>query len=256
MSVALHAEVSGQGPALLLLHGLFGSATNFRSLARVLSTSRQVHALDLRNHGASPWAEGMDYLQMADDLLAYLDAQGLQQPAVLGHSMGGKAAMALALTAPERVGHLLVVDIAPVAYQHHMLPVVQAMQALDLSDGASRSLLQLRLQAQLPEPAVAPFLLQNLVSRDGGLAWRLNLVAIGHGMDSIVGFPPELLDCRFDRPVTAIVGERSDFVLPQDARVFAPMFAQSEVVRIAGAGHWVHADQPQAFLAAVQQALA
>lgn len=256
MTVTLNAETSGQGPALFLLHGLFGSAANFRSVARQLSASHQVHVLDLRNHGASPWAEGMAYEQMADDLLAYLDAQGLRSAAVLGHSMGGKAAMALALRAPDRVSRLLVVDIAPVAYAHNNLPVVQAMQAVDLAGAASRSAVQQQLQPLLPDPAVAPFLVQNLVSRDGGLAWRLNLAAIGEGMPQILDFSPALRQQVYPGPVTAIVGARSTYVVPAEPGRFAPMFPHTDVQVIDGAGHWVHADQPQAFLAAVQQALA
>ncbi len=260
MALQLNAEIAGDGPPLLVLHGLFGSAANWRSVARALSNTRQVHALDLRNHGSSPWADTMAYAEMAGDVAHYIDqrfaGQQLQHLAVLGHSMGGKTAMVLALTRPELVERLIVVDIAPLGYADTMTPFAQAMGSVDVLAAASRTEVQRRLQPLLPDPTVAPFLLQNLVSRNDHFDWRINLAAISASIGELSHFPAPAPGWRFDRPVTVISGERSDYVAPAAAAAYAALFPQVAFEVIAGAGHWVHADQPQAFIAAVRRALA
>lgn len=257
MVVDLNSEVTGQGQApLLLLHGLFGSAANWRSIAKALSDSHEVHALDLRNHGASPWADAMDYTSMAADVAAYLDRHGLQEAAVLGHSMGGKAAMALALTAPTRVARLIVADIAPVTYADTLSPFAEAMRGVDLAAAASRMDVQRQLQALLPDPAVAPFLVQNLVTRNEHFDWRVNLPAILANMQQLAGFEPALRQLRYDGPVHVIGGALSPYVRERDGGEFRPMFPRAEVEFIDGAGHWVHADRPREFVQAVRRSLA
>ena len=139
MALDLAFESLGSGPPLVVLHGLFGSGSNWRGIARVLAASHTVHSVDLRNHGASPWAETMGYPEMADDVRRFIDGQGLKQPAILGHSMGGKTAMALALLYPEHVGPLIVVDIAPVSYADTMTPYAEAMRAPDVLAAATRA---------------------------------------------------------------------------------------------------------------------
>ncbi len=255
MPLQLAFEETGTGPPVIILHGLFGSSSNWRSVARALAPLHRVLCVDLRNHGASPWAETMGYADMAADVLALMQAQRLRRPWVVGHSMGGKTAMALALMDPAAVGGLVVVDIAPVAYADRMTQYVQAMGGLDADSLASRAAAQSRLAELLPDPGVVGFLLQNLVSRNDHFDWRLNLAAIGLAVPELSGFPPELLGRRYDGPASLIYGSRSDYVTPADAARFAELFPQAQMHAVAGAGHWVHADKPVEFIAVLQQAL-
>ena len=255
MALNLNYETVGSGPPLVVLHGLFGSSGNWRGIARELAPSHSVFSVDLRNHGASPWADSMDYLEMADDVLQLVETLGLDRPTVMGHSMGGKTAMALALSHPERVGQLIVVDIAPLSYADTLTPFVEAMRNADAFAAASRAEVQRRLQQQVPDPAVVPFLMQNLVTRNDHFDWRLNLLGLGATMSQLCAFPSALLGSRFAGPVTVIAGEDSDYVVEHDGESFRPMFTDVDVEVIEGAGHWVHADQPAAFLASVRQAL-
>jgi pimeloyl-ACP methyl ester carboxylesterase len=249
-------EAVGEGPPLLILHGLFGSSTNWRSIARRLSTSHRVFSVDLRNHGASPWAESMDYVVMAGDVARLIERQGLERPSLIGHSMGGKVAMALALLQPQRVGRLIVVDIAPVQYADRLSAFAEAMRTVDATQAASREEVRQRLAGKLPDAAgVVPFLMQNLVVRNAHFDWRINLPVISASMPALSGFPPALQELRFERRLQVIAGGRSDYVQRREGAEFAPMFPHTQVEFIESAGHWVHADQPEAFLAAAQRAL-
>ena len=178
MPLNLNSEISGSGAPLIILHGLFGSATNWRSVARSLATDHEVHALDLRNHGASPWAETMSYTEMADDVRQYAEQHRLASLTVMGHSMGGKTAMALALAHPKLLDRLIVVDIAPRSYHDALSSYAQAMRSVDLMAPASRSEVQRQLQALLPDASVAPCLVQNLSQRNEHFDWRSDLAAI------------------------------------------------------------------------------
>jgi len=184
-----------------------------------------------------------------------MDRLRLKQATVMGHSMGGKTAMALALRHPQRVARLLVVDIAPLSYTDTLTPFAQAMRSADVMAAASRADVQGRLQRAVPDPGVVPFLMQNLVMHNDHFDWRINLIGISAAMPQLCGFPSELLGARFARPVIALAGEHSDYVAQRDGSAFRPMFPRVEVHVIADAGHWVHADQPAAFLARVRQAL-
>jgi pimeloyl-ACP methyl ester carboxylesterase len=214
-----------------------------------------VFSVDLRNHGASPWADTMDYLEMADDVLQLIERLGLDRPTVMGHSMGGKTAMALALRHPARVGRLIVVDIAPLSYADTLTPFAEAMRSAVVLAAASRTEVQRRLQQAVPDRGVVPFLMQNLVTRNDHFDWRLNLLGIRAAMPQLCTFPSALLGSRFAGPVTVIAGEESDYVAQRDGASFRPMFSDVGVEVIEGAGHWVHADQPAVFLASVRQVL-
>ena len=254
-ALELNAVVTGQGPALVVLHGLFGSAINWRGITRLLADAFEVHALDLRNHGDSPWAERMDYRAMAADVRAYITRHALGKPALLGHSMGGKVAMALALEEPGALSSLIVADIAPVTYADSLSAYVDAMRGIDPSQCGSRSQVQRQLESDLPDPTVAGFLAQNLVSREGTLAWRINLDALALAMPVLRSFPSELRERRFDAPLTVIAGADSDYLEHADGRDFRPMFSNVRIEVVPGAGHWVHADRPQEFVAIVRRAL-
>jgi esterase len=256
MALNLTFESVGSGPPLILLHGLFGSSSNWRSVARYLGDTYTVLSVDLRNHGASPWADWMDYVGMAEDVLQLMDLLSLDEAAVLGHSMGGKTAMALALLHSRRVSRLLVVDIAPVPYSDTLTPFAEAMRTAVVLAAASRAEVQGRLQRSVPEPGVVPFLMQNLLTQNGRFDWRINLAGISGSMPQLCAFPVELLGARFERPVTVIAGANSTYVVRRDGADFQPMFPCIEVDVVPDAGHWVHADQPAAFLASVERALA
>ena len=244
----LHYQVSGLGPPLLILHGLFGSGSNWRTVARALAQTHTVYLVDLRNHGASPWADTMSYAEMAGDVSTLIQTLELDAPVVLGHSMGGKVAMALALLYPHQVGQMIVVDIAPVQYPGSMNSVAKAMMLPEVIVGANRTEVTRNLQRHLPDPAIAPFLMQNLLSTEAGFAWRINLVAIDQQMSQIIGFPSELKQLRYPGPSIAVVGEKSDYVVGADSALFAPMFEPIDLQIIHGAGHWVHTDKPAEFL--------
>jgi pimeloyl-ACP methyl ester carboxylesterase len=255
MALNLAYEAIGSGPPLVVLHGLFGSGSNWRGIARELMATHTVVCVDLRNHGASPWADAMNYLAMADDVKQLIERLSLKRPAVLGHSMGGKTAMALALMYPALVDRLIVVDIAPVSYADTLTPFADAMRSVDVVAAASRVDIQRRLQELVPDPNVVPFLMQNLMIRNDRFDWRLNLVGIGAAMPQLCAFPSEILGLHLRRRTTVIAGANSDYVTESDGVEFRPMFPQVTVEVVEGAGHWVHADRPDAFLACVRRAL-
>jgi pimeloyl-ACP methyl ester carboxylesterase len=197
----------------------------------------------------------MDYGEMADDVLQLMDRLALRQPVVMGHSMGGKTAMALALRHPGRVSRLLVIDIAPVSYADTLTPYAEAMRSVDVLAAAARTEVQGRLQQLVPDVAVVPFLMQNLVVHNDHFDWRLNLSGISAAIEQLCDFPSDLLGARFDGPLTVLAGGNSAYVEQRDGAAFQPMFTQVQVDVIADAGHWVHADQPAAFLACARRAL-
>jgi pimeloyl-ACP methyl ester carboxylesterase len=254
-SLELNAQVTGQGQPLVVLHGLFGSARNWASIARRLADIRQVHGLDLRNHGDSPWAESMTYEDMAGDVAAYIERNDLAPCDVLGHSMGGKAAMVMASSRPQLVERLVVVDIAPVAYLgHDYRDYIAAMLSIDLDRVRRRADVEAELAPAIPDPALRAFLSQNLVGDQGKFHWRLNLAGIGRNLPAIVGFPD--LASPFPRPVTFLAGERSDYVRPRDEAAIRALFPAATIVEIGQSGHWPHAEQPEQFLKLVRAALA
>lgn len=255
MAIDLHCSEYGEGAPILLLHGLFGSGVNFRSIARQLSARYRAVTVDLRNHGESPHAPSMDYPSMAEDVLALLDRLDFGRATLLGHSMGGKAAMLLALQHPERVEKLAVVDIAPGPSEADHLPLVDAMQNLDLDRVASRSQADRDLTESIPEAGVRRFLLQNLVSSGNRYRWRINLDAIESSMGKLLDFPDIAPGTTYSGPTLFLRGEKSYYVRPEHHARIHELFPHSTIESIAGAGHWVHADQPRAFLAAVEKFL-
>jgi esterase len=252
MSLELAHIVHGAtGAPVVILHGLLGSARNWSTFARQLGATRRLFALDLRNHGASPWADAMTYDQMADDVRAFLARQGLQAAAVIGHSMGGKVAMRLALAHGEQVDRLVVVDIAPVAYRRGFHAYVEAMRTLDLSQISRRSEADALLAEPIDDPRVRGFLLQNLVSGKDGLAWRVPLQALADNMPAIMGFPEPGGIERYDGPTLFVTGGRSDYVRPEHHAEILRLFPNAQIIAIPDAGHWVHAEAPQQFLEVV-----
>lgn len=244
-------EATG-GPPLIVLHGLFGSARNWATLARRFGERRHVYALDLRNHGESPWALEMTYPDMAADVRRFLDDRGYDRAGLVGHSMGGKAAMAFALRWPERVDRLVVVDIAPVAYDHDFGGFVAAMKAADLSPGRRRADIDAQLTAAVPEPSLRSFLLQNLVAGNGGFRWRINLDAVASNLAAIVGFP-DFGSALCERPALFVRGASSDYVLPAHHQAIRCLFPEARLTALDGAGHWPHAEQTEEFARVVEE---
>ena len=222
MSVQLTATEYGEGPPVAILHGLFGSGRNWRSIAQQLAVRHRVLAFDLRNHGDAPWADGMAYGELVEDLRASLRARGIGRAALLGHSMGGKVAMLAALLYPSEIDRLVVVDIAPAANPPTLLAYVRAMRAVDLHGVTRRGEVDARLTGTIPNAAERAFLLQNLVFADGKASWRLNLEAIDHEFPQISGFPELPAGTAYQGPTLFIVGASSNYILPKPSSVIAP----------------------------------
>ena len=242
----------GEGPPLGILHGLFGSGRNWASTAQRLAARHRVIALDLRNHGASPWADSMDYAEMAEDVRYTLHALGHRRFALLGHSMGGKTAMTAALLHGSEVERLVVADIAPVLYPPRHLGYARAMRALDLGGVHRRSDADTSLAAAVPDPTERGFLLQNLVFDGGQARWRLNLAAIEREMQVLADFPSVTPGAVYRGPTLFIAGGRSNYLRPEHEPEILRRFPNARIVRIADAGHWLHAERPQEFLDVVE----
>lgn len=234
-------------PSLLIVHGLFGSARNWGVICKRLSETHHVVAVDMRNHGTSPWFDSHSYADMAADLSQAVDQFGGQMD-VLGHSMGGKAAMVLGLTNPDAVNRLLIADIAPVAYSHTQIPLVHAMKGLNLSQVEKRSDADRLLSASIPEDGVRAFLLQSLDVK--ARQWRLNLNALEANMDQIIGFPD--VSGRFEKPALFLSGGASDYVLPEHRAKIKSLFAKPVFAKMPGVGHWLHAEKPREFEASIR----
>jgi len=252
MTVPLTAVEYGAGPPLAILHGLFGSGRNWATIAQRLAAHHRVIAVDLRNHGGSPWAATMDYREMAEDVRMTLQERGYERFALLGHSMGGKVAMIAALEHGAEIERLIVADIAPVPYAPHHLGHVRRMRELDLAQIKRRSDADAALAPAIPDPAERAFLLQNLVFENGKARWRLNLAAMEREMPRLVGFPALPSDHAYDGPALFVAGGRSDYLRPGHEPAIRHLFSNAEIAVIDNAGHWLHTEQPAAFLAIVE----
>lgn len=239
------ARPGQERPALLVLHGLYGQQGNWATHARALAEDFTVFALDARNHGHSPWADSMRLQDMAQDVLDTMDSLGLSQAHVIGHSMGGKIAMLLALLHAGRVRSLVVVDIAPVAYARGDVQVLEGLQALDLAHIGTRGEADAQLAAHVHTPAVRDFLLTNLVKEGDGFRWRFNLPVLARSFGEIIGWPP--VAGRYDGPVLFIKGANSEYILPEHQAATLPLFPRARLKTVQGAGHWVHSEKPDTF---------
>ena len=251
LAVTEAGQGAGQGAAerlpVVLLHGLLGAGQNFGAVQKALvARGHRVLALDLRNHGGSPHAPTMSYPEMAADVAETLRAEGAWPAAVIGHSMGGKAAMALALAQPEGVGRLLVADIAPVTYQTPLFArYVAAMRAIPLRAGLTRREADAALAEAVPNPGLRGFLLQNLIFTADPPRWRVALDVLAAEMGSIGGWPDPA--GRYDGPVLVLAGDASDYIRPEHHALFTRLFPAARFATIK-AGHWLHAENPAGFL--------
>ncbi len=262
MSVELNHRITGEGAPLILLHGLFGSLENLGGIARRLQDDWQIHALDQRNHGSSPHTETMDYPAMASDVMAYMDRQGIDKACILGHSMGGKVAMQVALQAPARVERVIVADIAPVSYKPRHDAILEGLKSIDLNAVASRQDADQRLAEQVDALATRQFLLKNLerVPRDeqseGGplFRWRLNLPVIDACYGNLSQAPEG--DGPYQGPVLFLKGADSAYIQEKHRESIQQLFPAAELRVIQDTGHWLHAEKPDTFAALCRRFLA
>jgi len=240
--VLAHRDFGGSGePAVLILHGMLGSSRNWQTAGRDLAGHRRVFALDLRNHGLSPHSADMSYESMAADVLAWMDTHGIRRAEVIGHSMGGKVAMLLACRHPERVGHLVVVDIAPKNYQWKAhRDEFQAMNELGLGDLGSRAEAEARMEARVPSWAMRKFLVTNLErAQGGGWKWQVNLPPLTSALPELERNPLVAAD-RFLGETAFILGGKSNYVGPEDRPVILNHFPRAEIHVIEESGHNPH----------------
>jgi pimeloyl-ACP methyl ester carboxylesterase len=250
----LHFAAYGSGPPLIILHGLLGSGDNWVTVSRRLAGHNRVFAVDARNHGRSPHDPRCDLKVMAEDVVDFMGQHDLVSSVLLGHSMGGKTAMQIALTRPERVGKLIVVDIAPREYPHDHDELLDALDTIDLARFRERVEVEEALTQSVPRKAVRQFLVKNL-RRDesGGLVWKMNLPVIRENYAAIAGDVPA--KGEFRGPTLFIRGDRSSYVRDDDREPILKIFPTGRIHTIPGAGHWVHADAPEEFVTVVGEFL-
>jgi pimeloyl-ACP methyl ester carboxylesterase len=258
-SDGLHTTSLGErGSRVVFCHGLFGQGKNWTTVAKSLAGDHRVLLVDMPHHGRSAWRDRFDYLEMADEVAGLLSAD--DPVALVGHSMGGKAAMVLALRHPELVERLCVVDVSPVAYPERgqFAGYIRAMRALDLGSLERRSDADAALAEAVPEPTVRSFLLQNL-RRDGDRwEWQPNLEVLGRDLAELGGWPEERLAGipAYDGPVLWVAGETSAYVQEEYVAAMDRWFPRNRRVTVKGSGHWVHSEQPQVFVEVLRRFLA
>ena len=247
----LNFKTFGQGPPLILLHGLFGTLDNWQTLGKRWAEHYTVFIVDQRNHGRSPHHDSLDYPALAEDLRHFMEAHWVYKAHILGHSMGGKTAMQFALHYPDMVDKLVVVDIAPKAYTGGHETIFDALLNLDLSTITDRKEAESYLQSRIPEEGVRQFLLKNLTrEKDGGFLWKMNLPVIyKHYADKLANVEPGE---PFDGPSLFIRGGLSAYVQDEDWPLIQQWFPEARLYTVPGAGHWVHAEQPALLYQQVQ----
>ncbi len=245
MSQLFYSRV-GQGEPLLILHGLFGSSRNWQSLVRRYAEHFDVIAVDLRNHGQSFHSEVMDYSAMAEDVRALIETLGLSAVRMIGHSMGGKVALRLAIDHSSLIDRIVVADIAPVNYQHDHNETLDAMLAVDLNQISSRADADDQMKAAIAEAPLRAFLLQNLVRQQNNWQWRVNLQAIENHMSELTGFDLSA-STHIDTPALFIYGSKSDYVGEAEQQIIQQQFNNGQLHSIEGAGHWLQAEKPDIF---------
>lgn len=242
-------QYSAVGEPLLILHGLFGSLQNWAWHSKKLSEKFAVYALDMRNHGASPHSDDMNYPVMAKDILEFMDDHHIERAHILGHSMGGKVAMQFALLAPERINRLVIADVAPVLYggergEHD--EIFEGLCALDLSAVESRGDADARLAPYVDDEVVRQFLLSNLVRLEsGGFTWRINLPVLKASYSQLRAAP--IANAPYQGRVLFVKGERSDYILPAHRNEVLRLFPRATLKTISQTGHWLHAEKPDTF---------
>jgi len=240
-----HYGENSENSPLIIIHGLYGSASNFRGLAKTYAQYYHVYCVDLRNHGNSPHSDEMSYPLMAADVIEFMDDQHIEKTHILGHSMGGKTAMQMALGYPKHIDKLVLGDIAPILYPNHHERIFEGLCAIPIDQIKTRSEAEQVLKDYVDEAGVRLFLLTNLVRNDdGGFSWRINIPALINNYDHIAAAPEGL---PYDGETLFIRGENSDYLMDQYVPETLEFFPNARIETIDDCGHWLHAEKPQQF---------
>lgn len=247
-AMQLNYKQLGEGKHIVLIHGLFGSLENLNMVAKSLSQHYCVTSIDVRNHGNSFHQQNMDYEVLAQDVINLLDKLSIENCHILGHSMGGKIAMKIALTFPERINKLIVADIAPVKYPAHHLTIIEGLQAIDLTQVFKRQDADIQLAKYVTNKGVRQFLLRNIaINEQGKFQFKCNLHNIDQGYQQIMQSITGQAEQRFNGDTLFIKGANSDYILPEHQSAITLLFPKAKAKIIQGAGHWLHAEKTVAF---------
>jgi pimeloyl-ACP methyl ester carboxylesterase len=246
----LFSREFGAGPPVIILHGLFGFSDNWQTIAKALAEHHLVVTPDLRNHGRSPHVPAHSYPEMAEDLRQFMEAHWMFSANLIGHSMGGKVAMQLALTYPDMVERLVVVDIDPGPAEDNHSSIFRTLLAMDLSKMSTRTEAEAYLSDHIPDRGTMQFLLKNITREDDGrFTWKMNLPVLWkHFPDILAG----VSGTSFEKPCLFIRGGNSNYIKNEETTLIKSLFPQVEFVTIEGAGHWVHADKPNELLSVLK----
>ncbi|MFA7445172.1 MAG: alpha/beta fold hydrolase [Flavobacteriaceae bacterium] len=244
----LHSKIEGNGSPLLILHGYLGMSDNWKTLStQYAQNGFEVHSLDLRNHGRSFHSDEFNYKVMVDDILHYCDHHNLDKINVIGHSMGGKLAMFLAVLHPEKVEKLIIADISTRAYRPHHQDILQALNAVDFSLQKERKEVEEVMAHYVPDFGTRQFLMKNVYRKSPDeLAFRINLKTLTEKYDDIGIAVPE--NTTFEKPTLFLKGENSGYIKERDEQDIIRHFPQAEIKIISKSGHWLHAENPKEFL--------
>ena len=250
----LHFKSLGQGPPLIILHGLFGSLDNWMTHARTLASDFTVYLVDQRNHGKSPHSEEWNYLLMAEDLYELMDRETIYSSHILGHSMGGKTAIQFAMLYPERIDKLVIADMGVKAYVPHHVQIIRAMNAVELGQVSSRKEVDQKLAESIKDVGIRQFLLKGLGrNEEKAFSWKFNLKVLTEKYPEVLT-QIDLVD-PFGKPTFFIHGGKSNYILSKDKVEIRTYFPEVEFYEIPGAGHWLHAEAPEVFITKVREFL-
>ncbi len=242
----LHATIKGEGFPLLILHGYFGMSDNWKTLGNKFSESYQTHLIDQRNHGRSFHEDEFNYEVLVEDLYNYIQEHQLKKVNIIGHSMGGKTAMLFAVTYPELVDKLIVVDIAPRNYEPHHNAILAALNSVDFSVENTRTLVDKKLSVLIPDAGVRQFLLKNVYWKEKGqLAFRFNLESLTENNPNVGEALPSFT--FFEGDTLFLKGDKSDYITQNEYPIIEAHFSNAKIVEIQKAGHWLHAENPKQF---------
>ncbi len=250
----LHYRTMGEGHSVIILHGVFGTSDNWQTFAKQLADRYQIFLPDQRNHGLSPHDEAFDYHVMSEDLREFIEEHKLENPVILGHSMGGKVAMFFATIYPDQFEKMIVVDIAPRAYPVHHQKILEALAAVKIGEISSRKEAEDQMKPYIADFGIRQFLLKNLKREDNNsFTWKLNLSAIRQNIERIGEAVDE--SHAVEKPVLFVGGEKSEYIRKDDHPLITQIFPQSRIVTIPRSGHWIHAEQPGLLLEEVEHFL-
>lgn len=243
----LYSRIEGEGKPLLIIHGFLGVSDNWKTMSgQYASEGYQVHALDMRNHGRSFHSEEFTYEAMVADVLRYCELQQLATIYLMGHSMGGKVAMLFAVTYPEKVGKLVIADIAPKYYRQHHQDILAALNAVDFAVKPSRTQVEETMKEYLDDHGTIQFLMKNLYwAEPGQLAFRFNLKVLTQQIENIGQALPQ--NTVFDKPTLFVRGGESNYIKDDDTELIREHFPKAVLVTLKGAGHWVNSDKPKEY---------